>query len=61
MTNAQKKALAILKRKPIPNPARLKIQERVLEALADDGLAKFYPTGNPPAWKATAEGRRTEV
>lgn len=59
MTKAMLHALAILADNPIPESGLTvhRIQKRVINALVDDGFARFYPYGKPPTWKITAQGR----
>lgn len=59
MTPAQTRALFILSDGPMPceDLPTNRIQERVLQALAADGFARFFPTGKPPSWKITPAGR----
>jgi hypothetical protein len=59
MTPAQRRALEVLAEGPITEmgPSILRIQQRVLRALADAGLVRFRPYGKPPSWAITPAGR----
>lgn len=60
LTSAQSRALSLLLEGPIDAMELqiLGLRVATLHRLADAGLAKYRPYGQPPTWAATAAGRK---
>lgn len=58
MTKAQVRALTYLYTGPITETGLIVygIQRRTLQALQEQGFAKFRPYGKPPSWAITQAG-----